>query len=64
MVKQCDYIISLRLTLLRYLDENSVIESFRPNCFDLETWLNTFDSALGDLEANYAEFLKRLYSFY
>ena len=29
-------------------DENSIIESFRPNRFDLETWLNTFDSVFGN----------------
>ena len=34
-------------------NENSVIEP----------WFNTFDSVLGDLEANYAEFLKRFCSF-
>ncbi len=44
-------------------DKNSIIESYRLNCFDLETWFNTFDSVLGNIETNYAEFLKRLYSF-
>jgi hypothetical protein len=43
-------------------DKNSIIESYRLNCFDLETWFNTFDSVLGDIETNYAEFLKRLTS--
>jgi hypothetical protein len=45
------------------IDEDSIIESYRPNCFDLETWFNTFDSVLGVIEINFAEFLKRLYSF-
>ena len=44
-------------------DKNSIMDWFSPNFFDLETWFNTFNSVRGDLETNFAEFLKRLYSF-
>ena len=38
-------------------DKNSIMDWFSPNFFDLETWFNTFNSVLGDLETNFAEFL-------
>ena len=43
-----------------YIDADLKNVNFKwPNCFDLEIWLNTIDSVVGDLETNYAEFLKQ-----